>query len=42
MTARGLLVAAPRSGSGTTTITNGQLYLGTFDSILYCFGLPRK
>jgi outer membrane protein assembly factor BamB len=24
------------------SIANGQLYLGTFDSILYCFGLPRK
>jgi outer membrane protein assembly factor BamB len=24
------------------SIANGQLYLGTFDSVLYCFGLPRK
>src|SRR5579883_660052 len=24
------------------SIANGQVYLGTFDSVLYCFGLPKK
>jgi outer membrane protein assembly factor BamB len=28
--------------SGGLSVANGRVYLGTYDSILYCFGIPTK
>jgi outer membrane protein assembly factor BamB len=27
---------------GGLSVANGRVYLGTFDSVLYCFGLPGR
>ena len=27
---------------GGLSVANGRVYLGTFDSVLYCFGLPAR
>jgi outer membrane protein assembly factor BamB len=27
---------------GGLSVANGRVYLGTYDSVLYCFGLPKQ